>query len=568
VKSLRPVRICLAAVGVLLVATTLPLVNPSATAQTPQGLVGLVNDEQGQPIEGAQVTLLGSSSSELLASAQTQKDGRFLLPVSVSQIPGDALSIQVQRPHFETTIYALPSAEDAKLQAGESLELPTVTMARHIGASFWIASATFILVLVLIAMENLQNTLAVLVGTTVVLGVSYLGAPLNQDLFIFNFARAVSYIDWNVVFLIMGMMIFIAVVEGTGLFQWLGYFAYRVSGGRAWLMLPILMITAGIVSAFLDNVTTMLLMAPISIQIAMALGVQPLALLVPEVLGSNVIGISTLIGTPTNILVGSAGKISFSDFLVNLTPGVLIAMAGLIIYCEWVYWRDLARTTRPSQILLDRLRENAQITQPEHLKKVAVVGGGMLLLFIFGERFQLVPSVTALIGATALLLWIRPDIEAMIEAVDWTTLVFFIGLFIVVGAIQEVGLVSVIAVAISGLVGQRLLLATLAVIWTSALLSTVIANIPLTAAMLPVISFLSGTVPGASNKVLYYSLSVGSALGGNGSLIGASANLVTAGIADRAGYPISYLYFLKRGLPALVITVASATLWLYFHFLR
>jgi Na+/H+ antiporter NhaD/arsenite permease-like protein len=329
----------------------------------------------------------------------------------------------------------------------------------------------------------------------------------------------------------------------------------------------VLMITAGVASALLDNVTTMLLMAPISIQIAMALGIQPLALLVPEVLGSNVIGISTLIGTPTNILIGSAGKISFSDFLINLTPGVLIAMAGLIIYCEWIYWKELRGATHPSPTLLAMLEENAQITEPENLKKAGVVGAGMIVLFVTGEFFHLVPSVTALMGATALLLWIGPDIEEMIDAVDWTTLVFFIGLFVVVGAIQEVGLVDIIAQAIGRLVGKNLLLTTMAIIWSSAILSSVIANIPFTAAMLPVISFLSGTVPGATDKVLYYSLSVGSAMGGNGSLIGASANLVTAGIAERAGYPITYMYFLKRGFPALLITVALATIWLYLRFL-
>ena len=166
-----------------------------------------------------------------------------------------------------------------------------------------------------------------------------------------------------------------------------------------------------------------------------------------------------------------------------------------------------------------------------------------------------------------LLVWIRPDIEEMIEAVDWTTLVFFIGLFIVIGAIKEVGLISFIAQGISDLVGSNLLLAVVAVTGLSAILSAIIANIPFTAAMLPVIAYLSITVPGANNKVLFFCLSVGSAMGGNGSLIGASANMVTAGIAERAGYPITYLQFLKKGLPAMFITVTLATLWLILRFL-
>ncbi|MFN2107626.1 MAG: SLC13 family permease, partial [Candidatus Promineifilaceae bacterium] len=159
-----------------------------------------------------------------------------------------------------------------------------------------------------------------------------------------------------------------------------------------------------------------------------------------------------------------------------------------------------------------------------------------------------------------------PDIEEMIEAVDWTTLVFFIALFIVVGAIQEVGLISFIAEAIGRLVGDNLVLAMIAVIWLSALLSTVIANIPFTAAMLPVVAYLTVTIPGANSKVLFFCLSVGSAMGGNGSLIGASANLVTGGIADRAGYPISYGYFFRKGIFALLITVGLATVWLIYRF--
>jgi Na+/H+ antiporter NhaD/arsenite permease-like protein len=368
----------------------------------------------------------------------------------------------------------------------------------------------------------------------------------------------------------MGMMIVIAVVERTGLFQWLAFTAYRISGGRIWLLMMILMIVTGVASATLDNVTTMLLMTPITVQIALALGINPLALLIPEVLASNVAGISTLIGTPTNILIGSYAKLSFNDFLTNLTPGVLLAMFGLILYTEFIYRRELHAGKMGKDIaslLVDKLAERAKISEPDHLKKAGVIGAFMLILFVTGEKIHLIPAVTALIGATALLVWIQPDIEEMIEAVDWTTLVFFIGLFVVVGAVQEVGLISFIADGIGKLVGSNLLLAVFIVTWFSALLSTLIANIPFTAAMLPVIGYLTATIPGAQSNVLFYCLSVGSAMGGNGSLIGASANMVTSGIAERAGYPITYAYFLKKGFPALLITVSLATLWLVFHFL-
>jgi Na+/H+ antiporter NhaD/arsenite permease-like protein len=530
-------------------------------------VTGVIYDRQGQPVTGAQVTLTTKTSATAVAEATSQPDGRYALTLS-GQIP-DSLVVQIERAHFKATSVELDTAEIQALRSGESVDLHDVTLLRRVSLAFWIATLVFIAMLALIATGRLHNTLAALLGASIILAVSYLGPPLLEDLFIFDFSGALRYVDWNVIFLVMGMMIVIAVVERTGIFQWLAFTAYRISGGRLWLLLPILMLVTGVASAMLDNVTTMLLMTPISVQIALAMGINPLAFLMPEVLASNVVGISTLIGTPTNILIGSFAKISFNDFLGNLTPGVLLAVVGLIIYCEFTYRREIRSSSESgiSPLLLEKLAERARIVEPGHLKKAGVVGAAMIVLFVLGEPFHLQPAVTALMGATALLVWIRPDIEEMIEAVDWTTLVFFMALFIVVGAIQEVGLISFVADAIGRLVGGSLLASVLIIIWFSALLSTVIANIPFTAAMLPVIGYLTATVPGAQSRVLYYCLSVGSAMGGNGSLIGASANMVTAGIAERAGHPITYLYFLKKGFPAMAITVSLATLWLLFHFL-
>jgi Na+/H+ antiporter NhaD/arsenite permease-like protein len=533
----------------------------------PPLIAGLVSDQQGQPVAGAEITLHGPLGSEPLSSATTQPDGRFAL-VLPDVIP-DTLSIRVEHAHFEEKeIEPDPEAIQA-LQAGQAVVLPDTILPRRLSPAFWIATLIFAGMLVIIATGWLHNTLAALVGASLMLAVSYLGPPLVEDLYIFDFATALSHVDWNVIFLIMGMMIFIAIVEGTGIFQWTAFMAYRLSGGRLWLLLPILMIVTGVASAFLDNVTTMLLMTPITVQIAIAMGITPLALLLPEVMASNVVGISTLIGTPTNILIGSYAGITFNEFLVNLTPGVLLALVALILYSEYIYRRSLfsAEGRTISSALLERLAEQGRITEPDHLKKVGWVGAGMLILFVLGEQIHLLPAVTALIGATALLVWIRPDVQEMIQAVDWTTLVFFISLFVVVGAIQEVGLISLIADAIGRLVGDNLLLAILVVTWLSAVLSTVVANIPFTAAMLPVIGYLTTTIPGAESLVLFYCLSVGSAMGGNGSLIGASANMVTAGIAERAGHPITYVYFLKKGFPALLITVTLALLWLLLRFL-
>ena len=554
----------------LLAATLLMLQQHPGVAQVPESgwlITGFIHDKQGTAVQGAQVNLLANGVAAPLAQAVTQADGRFTLVLT--EEPASELSITVAREHFKEVDLTLEAPALQTLRSSGSLSLPEITLLRRVSLSFWIATLVFIGMLVLIALGKLHNTLAVLLSATVIFAFSYLGRPISQELYIFDFSGALKYVDWNVIFLVMGMMIIIATVERTGIFQWLAFSAYKLSGGRIWLLMPILMLIASIASAFLDNVTTMLLMTPITIQISLAMGINPLVLLMPEVLASNVAGISTLVGTPTNILIGSYGKISFNNFLTNLTPGVVLALLGLILYTEYIYRKEL----RPQQeegissLLLEKLAERARITEPVHLKKAGVVGACMLVLFITGENFHLLPAVTALMGATALLVWIRPNIEEMIEAVDWTTLVFFIALFIVVGAVQEVGLISFIADGIGKLIGANLLLGVLAVLWLSALLSTVIANIPFTAAMLPVIGYLTATVPGAQSKVLFYSLSVGSAMGGNGSLIGASANMVTSGIAERAGYPITYSQFMKKGLPALFITVALASVWLILRFI-
>lgn len=527
-------------------------------------ILGSIQDSLNQPVNDVNIYLIADSDPEAIAEVKTQLDGRFA--IQMPEVLPDRLSLYLDRPHFQQINFSLKENDLSSLKSGNSIALPTFTLEREITAAFWVASIVFILVLVLIATGFLHNTMAAFAGASFLLAVSYLGEPITKTLHIFEFSQAISYIDWNVIFLIMGMMMVIAVVENTGIFHWLAFFAYRISMGRMWILLPVLMLITGIASAFLDNVTTMLLMTPISVQIALALNLSPLILLIPEVFASNVIGVSTLIGTPTNILIGSFGDITFNDFLTNLTPGVFLAFIGLTLYSWFIYREELSEAKTGSPVLLEKLEERGKITNPENLKKAGWIGAGMLLLFIFGEKFHLPPSVTALIGASALLIWIQPDVDEMIGAVDWTTLVFFMSLFIVVGSIQEVGLISLIASQIGLFIGDNLILAMIIVTWLSALLSMVIANIPFTAAMLPVIAYLTQIIPGADSKVLFYCLSIGAAMGGNGSLIGASANMITAGIAERAGYRITYIYFLKKGFPALVITVSLSLLWLFIRF--
>lgn len=552
----------LLAVSLALALTSLP--TQAHEGEGPLYLVGTVVDAQNSPVKGAEVLLFTPGYEHPVAGTFTQEDGRFAMPVP-EHLP-EELELHIERHHFETATLELDSEQVELLNGGETLALAEIVLERRVTLGFWIATLVFIAVLALVATGKLHTTLAALVGAALLYAISYLGHPLYEELFVFDFETSLQYIDWNVIFLVMGMMIVIAIVEHTGIFQWMAFFAYRISRGKMLVLLPILMLLTGVASAFLDNVTTMLLMTPITVQIAIALGINPLALLIPEVMASNVIGVSTLVGTPTNILIGSYGGISFNDFLANLTPGVIIAFIGLVIYSLVIYRKELDAAQEPTPLLYEKLKERGQITQPENLQKAGWVGLGMLVLFVLGESIHLLPAVTALMGATALLVWIKPNIEEMISAVDWTTLVFFMSLFIVVGGIQEVGLISQIADGIGTLVGDSLVLTMLAIIWLSAFLSMIVANIPFTAAMLPVVAFLTSTVPGAESKVLFFCLSVGAAMGGNGSLIGASANMVTAGISEAAGYRISYVYFFKKGFPAVLITVSLATLWLFLRF--
>jgi Na+/H+ antiporter NhaD/arsenite permease-like protein len=550
--------VLLITVGLLLALPT-----PLAAGEEAPTVEGRLLDPQGEPVTGAHVAVL--DDGEAIGEAESNPDGSFL--VDLERLPQHSVVVHIQRPHFEDQEWHGTPEALVLLENDNHLYVSDLTMERRVTVGFWVATLTFIGLLVLIAMEKLHNTLSALLGMALIFLVSYIGAPVNPDLFILDFERALQYINFEVFFLVLGMMIVISIVEETGIFQWLSYWAYRISRGRVWLLAVVLMCLTAVASALLDNVTTMLLMTPISLQIALALQMNPMALLIPEVLASNVGGIATLIGTPTNILIGSYAGLTFNDFVTHLTPGVLLAQAALIAYTQVRFRKEYSAVgSALSPTLQAKLAENARITKPGVLIKAGVVFAGMLILFVIGERFHLGPAVTALIGAILLLVWIQPDVDEIIRTVDWTTLLFFIGLFVCVGALEEVGLIGQIAVLLGNIVGDRLGLAMGLITYAAAFLSMVVANIPFAAAMLPVIGYLTRAIPGATNDVLFYALSVGAAMGGNGSLIGASANLVTAGIAERAGYPITYKTFMRYGLPSMVLTVTIGLLWLYIRF--
>lgn len=555
-RTLLPLLLLLAAATTHFVAQAAPAGQVGNEAA--YLLTGQLLDEQGQPVPTAVIHV---SETE----TESQEDGSWALVLDA--LPAADAVLVVERHHFAIETVALDAAVRQRLQENGNYNIGQLTLSREITTGFWVATLVFVLVLVLIAFEKLHSTTAALVGLSLIFVSTFIGRAFAPGWFIFDFERGLSYINWEVIFLVMAMMIVIAIIEETGIFQWTAFQAYRLSRGRLWLLVLILMLVTAVASALLDNFTTMLLMTPISLQIAIALGINPLALIIPEVLASNVGGISTLIGTPTNILIGAYADIGFTDFLVNQTVGVLVALVFMGAFVLYHYRDELFQGGEGvSSVLYGRLEKNAQIKDTAVLAKSGLVFALVLAGFIVGESFHIVPAVPALVGATGLLVWLKPDIQKMIKAVDWTTLVFFMALFMVVGAVQEVGLISVIAQAVSRMVGSSLPLAVAFVVFGVGTMSIAVANIPLTASLLPVVEFLSGTVPGANNKVLYYALSMGAAMGGNGFLISAEANLVTAGITAQADSPISFKEFMKVGLPVTYLTLIAGFLWLAIRF--
>lgn len=325
----------------LLLFSPAPVVSAAPADQSLTWLIsGQIRDPQGQPIEAAHIAALGPNTDEPLAETESQEDGSWA--IRLDKLDVDAPIIEISHAHYVDQALRLDEESYQRLRTNGSFSLGELVLERQITPGFWAAALIFVGVLLLIAFEKLHNTTAALAGLSAVFLVTNVLGNIWPDYYILSFERALTYINWEVIFLVMGMMIVIAVIERTGIFQWTAFQAYRLSRGRTWLLVLILMLITAVASALLDNFTTMLLMTPISLQIGLALGINPLALIIPEVLASNVGGISTLIGTPTNILIGAYADIGFSDFLVNQTPGVVLALVLMALYVLFHYreeWR-------------------------------------------------------------------------------------------------------------------------------------------------------------------------------------------------------------------------------------
>ncbi len=411
----------------------------------------------------------------------------------------------------------------------------------------------FIATYALIATDRIDKTIAALLGGTavVVLGV------IDQE-------EAFGAIDLNVIFLLAGMMVLAAILRRTGFFQWLAILSVKVAGGDPFRLLVVLSVVCAGLSALLDNVTTVVLIAPVTLYIATVLRVSPVPFLISEILASNIGGTATLIGDPPNILIGSASGLGFLEFVANLGPISLAILVVFLLMARFMFVRDLASHAdiRDAVLALD---EREVLTDPALLRTSLLVIGATIVGFLLATPIGLEPGTIALLGAAVLLLLSRLEIDEVLREVEWPTLFFFIGLFMLVEAVVHVGIIDALAMALFDLTGGDPTVTTLGLLWLSGIASGIVDNIPYTATMIPVIGQLGAA--GLPVEPLWWSLALGACLGGNATIVGASANVVVANMAGRAGHPITFRAFLRYGLVVAAVSLVMSTIYLYVRYL-
>ena len=433
-----------------------------------------------------------------------------------------------------------------------------------------IAVIIFLLVFVAITMRLLHETVASLLGAVTVFLVTYIGGRFNPALRILTFEDAMGFVDWNVIFLIMGMMIFMAIMAKTNVFRWLAFRLYKSAKGNIWMIVVMLVTLTGILSALLNDVTAILLIVPLSIQLALAVDFNPLAIVIAEVLASNIGGAATLIGDPPSTIVGSHIMISFGDYLANMAPVAILCMLALLVINRIQYRKEYSGGKREmAPALVEKLESEAYIKDFPTLYKSLAIGVLIFGLFFAAAFFdQMPPSVAALGGAAILIAWVRPDINTMLQEVDWTTLIFFIGLFIIVGGMDASGAIVQMASYVLTLAGDSLARAAMIMVWVSGVISGIVANIPYTLAALPIVDLMSATLPGAAdNRIIYWALILGADLGGNATYLGSAPNIVAVGLLAQAGYKLTFKRFMQDGVPVTVITLIIASIYLILRYL-
>jgi Na+/H+ antiporter NhaD/arsenite permease-like protein len=411
-----------------------------------------------------------------------------------------------------------------------------------------LAGAIFVAIYALIVSEKIHRTLAALLGASLVI----LLRLVDQE-------EAFAAVDFNVIFLLAGMMIIANVMAKTGVFQWIAVEAVRRTQGRPYRLLVLTSVITAVVSAFLDNVTTVVLLTPITFFVAQRLGTSPVPFLISQVLASNIGGCATLIGDPPNIIIGSQMGKDFNDFLINLGPVSAAALVVYLVMARWLFRDELRAAVsalEPEDI--ERLvAEERKITDVPLMRISLSVMAFTILGFLLSRPLGLEGATIAMTGAVVLMIAARQDVHEILNTVEWPTLFFFVGLFILVGAVVKTGIISDLATGLLALTGGRTDVAALAVLWMSGVISAIVDNIPYTVTMVPLIQELGQTV---DKEPLIWALALGANLGGNATIVGASANVVVASMSEARGYPITFAQYLRYGVPATLATMVVATI--------
>ena len=400
-----------------------------------------------------------------------------------------------------------------------------------------ISIVVFLVVIIAIISEKVHRAAAAVTGAVILL----LTHVLTLD-------ASIKYIDFNTIGVLIGMMMFVSVVKCSGIFEYIAIKAAKIAKGDPWKIMVLFMIVTAVLSAFLDNVTTVLLIGPMTISITKILGLNPIPFLLTQIMASNIGGTATLIGDPPNIMIGSAAKLSFLDFILNTAPIVVVIMVVLILMVKFMFAKNLTKNSEAiHEIML--LDENKAIEDLALLKKSVVMIILVVLGFMLHSKIDIESCVVALTAAAVMLIIGKQDVEEVLTDVEWTTIVFFTGLFIVVGGMVETGVIDKLANILVETTAGHPIITMIVLLWASAILSSILDNIPFVATLIPLIIAMGND--GVDVVPLWWAVSLGACLGGNGTLIGASANVVLCGISGKHGHPITFQRFLKTRVPSL-----------------
>ncbi|KJU85544.1 citrate transporter [Candidatus Magnetobacterium bavaricum] len=445
----------------------------------------------------------------------------------------------------------------------------TTATATSGGFTFWAATLIFVISYAAIISEKIHKTVVAIFAAALMV----LLHVLQQHE---AFHSEELGVDWNVVFLLISMMIIINIMRPTGFFEYIAIKSARLGKGDPLRIMIIFAVVTAMLSALLDNVTTVLLIAPVTLLISDALEVDPVPFLIMEAIASNIGGTATLIGDPPNIMIASKARLDFMDFIIHLTPVVVLMMVVLVFVIKLVFGKKLHTTEENKQRIL-QMNEKDAIKDPVMLKKSLFVLAVVLLGFVLHGVLHYQPATIALFGAGLLLLLSKTHNPHHILAdVEWPTIFFFIGLFIIIGGVVKVGLIKLMSVEILALTKGNLLATSMVILWFSAIASAIVDNIPYVATMNPlVINMAEQLWPGQEGLELlqhkelmpiWWSLALGACLGGNGSAIGASANVIVVGMAERAGRKISFMKFMAYGFPIMILTVFISMIYVWLRY--